>query len=73
MPIADGSEEIETACITDVLVRAGATVVTASVMPEGRTTVKMARGLNIVADCHISDCVTETGSRACVVTYASRQ
>ena len=57
VPIADASEDIETACITDVLARAGATVVTASVMPDGRTTVKMARGLTVVADCHIKECV----------------
>ena len=31
--MADGSEDIELACITDVLVRAGATVTVASVMP----------------------------------------
>ena len=57
VPIADASEDIELACITDVLVRAGATVVTASVMPEGRTTVKLARGLTVVADCTIKECV----------------
>ena len=33
VPVADGSEDIELACITDVLVRAGATVTVASVMP----------------------------------------
>ena len=33
VPVADGSEDIEMACITDVLVRAGATVTVASVMP----------------------------------------
>ena len=32
VPIADGSEEIETACITDTLTRAGANVTVASVM-----------------------------------------
>ena len=31
VPIADGSEEIETACITDTLVRAGADVTVASI------------------------------------------
>merc|ERR1719373_331840 len=54
VPVADGSEEIETACITDTLVRAGAEVVVASVMPELQ--VKMARGLKVVADCLIQDC-----------------
>ena len=57
VPVADASEDIELACITDVLVRAGATVVTASVMPEGRTKVKLARGLTLVADCTIKECV----------------
>ena len=57
VPVADASEDIELACITDVLVRAGATVVTASVMPEGRTQVKLARGLTLVADCTIKECV----------------
>ena len=57
VPIADASEDIELACITDVLARAGATVVTASVMPDGRTTVKLARGLTVVADCTIKECV----------------
>ena len=49
VPIADDSEEIETACITDTLVRAGARVVVASVMP-GRLECVMSRGLKIVAD-----------------------
>mmetsp|Transcript_3547 Transcript_3547/g.5842 ORF Transcript_3547/g.5842 Transcript_3547/m.5842 type:complete len:190 (-) Transcript_3547:183-752(-) len=55
VPIADGSEDIETACITDVLVRAGAKVVTASVMPD-KNNVTFARGLKVTADCHIKDC-----------------
>jgi len=55
VPIAEGSEEIETACITDTLVRAGASVTVASVMD--KTEVKMSRGLTIVADCLIGDCV----------------
>lgn len=55
VPIADDSEEIETACITDTLVRAGATVTVASVMPYGRLECKMSRGLKVVADCAIDD------------------
>ncbi|CAE8636394.1 unnamed protein product [Polarella glacialis] len=54
VPVADDSEEIETACITDTLTRAGAKVVVASVMPNLQ--VKMSRGLKIVADCSIEDC-----------------
>ena len=49
VPIADGSEEIETTGIQDTLVRAGCLVTLASVMP-GKTTCKMSRGLNVVAD-----------------------
>mmetsp|Transcript_61397 Transcript_61397/g.142906 ORF Transcript_61397/g.142906 Transcript_61397/m.142906 type:complete len:189 (-) Transcript_61397:68-634(-) len=54
VPIADASEDIETACITDTLVRAGAAVTVASVMPGLMCT--MARGLKITADCSIEEC-----------------
>lgn len=54
VPIADGSEEIETSCITDTLVRAGAAVTVATASGE---VVKMSRGLKIVADCKVDDCV----------------
>jgi len=64
VPVADDSEEIETACITDVLVRAGADVTVASVGPELQ--VRMSRGLKVVADTLISDCVgTEWDVIAC--------
>ena len=53
VPIADGSEEIETSCITDTLVRAGAEVTVASV--EATTTCTMSRGLKIVADALVTD------------------
>ena len=53
VPIADGSEEIETTCITDTLVRAGAEVTVASV--EATTTCTMSRGLKIVADALVTD------------------
>ncbi|CAK0882563.1 unnamed protein product [Prorocentrum cordatum] len=55
VPVADDSEEIETACITDTLVRAGAEVVVASV--SGNPLVKMSRGLKVMADCLIEECV----------------
>ncbi|GMH60002.1 hypothetical protein TrRE_jg5268 [Triparma retinervis] len=55
VPIADGSEEIETACITDVLTRFGALVTLASCNPSGSTTCTMSRGLKILADSPISD------------------
>lgn len=57
VPIASGSEEIETSCITDTLVRAGAAVTVASVMPGTSLEVVMSRGLKIVADCSITECV----------------
>ena len=54
VPIADGSEEIETTCITDTLVRAGASVTVASVT--GELTCTMSRGIRIVADKPIGEC-----------------
>lgn len=55
VPIADGSEEIETTCITDTLTRFGASVTIASVMPD--LTCTMSRGIKIVADVSIQDVV----------------
>ena len=56
VPIGTGSEEIETTCLTDTLTRFGAEVVVASVMPDKSNLVcKMSRGINILADIHISD------------------
>lgn len=46
---------METACITDVLARAGAEVTVASV--ESELQVRMSRGLQVVADVPIADCV----------------
>ena len=48
VPIADGSEEIETVCIADTLVRAGAAVTICSVSSD--TQVTCSRGVKIVAD-----------------------
>ena len=56
VPVADASEDIELACTTDVLVRAGAEVTVASVMPN-QLSVKLARGLKLTADCLIDDCI----------------
>lgn len=53
VPIADGSEDLETSAITDILARGGVDVVTASVMPKRE--VKFARGLHAVANCLIGD------------------
>ena len=59
VPIADDSEEVETACITDTLVRAGASVTVASVMPDGRLQVSMSRGLKVCADTTIEECASQ--------------
>jgi len=59
VPIAEDSEEIETASITDVLTRFGAEVVVASVESDGKLVVKMSRGLKICADITIEDAAKE--------------
>jgi 4-methyl-5(b-hydroxyethyl)-thiazole monophosphate biosynthesis len=53
VPIASGTEDIELACITDVLRRANFDVVTASV--ESERGVVLARGLVVIADALIGD------------------
>lgn len=57
VPVADGTEEIEAVCIIDVLRRAGAEVVVASV---GDLQITASRGVKIVADCRIADCADDT-------------
>jgi len=59
VPIADGSEEIETTCIQDTLVRFGASVTVASVKPDGDLVCKMSRGIKFVADTSIDEAVKE--------------
>ncbi len=56
VPIAEGTEEIEAVCIIDVLRRAGAEVVVASV---GEKTVTCSRGVQIVTDRLIGECKAE--------------
>ncbi|TVZ39943.1 4-methyl-5(b-hydroxyethyl)-thiazole monophosphate biosynthesis [Alteromonadaceae bacterium 2753L.S.0a.02] len=56
--VADGTEEMEAVTITDVLVRAGAQVCTASVMPQ-QLTITASRGIKLMADCLITDCAAE--------------
>ena len=58
VPIADGSEEIETACITDTLTRFGAKVIVASVKPDHDLVCVMSRGLKVMADCTIDNAAT---------------
>jgi len=55
--IADGTEELEAVTIIDVLRRAKADVTVASV---GNKQVTASRGVNLVADVAISDCVGNT-------------
>jgi protein deglycase len=57
VPIAEGIEEIEAVCIIDTLRRAGANVTVASV---GKREVIASRGVQLVADALIADCVDET-------------
>jgi len=57
VPIADGSEEIEAVCIIDTLRRAGAEVTVASV---DQLQVTASRGVKLVADAKIADCVGQT-------------
>ncbi|MHC4267196.1 MAG: DJ-1 family glyoxalase III [Planctomycetota bacterium] len=57
VPIANGSEDIETASIVDVLRRAGANVTVASV---DALQITAANGLKLVADQLISECVNSS-------------
>jgi 4-methyl-5(b-hydroxyethyl)-thiazole monophosphate biosynthesis len=57
VPIANGTEEIEAVCIIDVLRRAGVSVTVASVE---ELQVTASRGVKLVADQLIGDCVDET-------------
>ena len=53
VPIAHGIEEIETACIVDILRRAEANVTVASVAD---IQIKASRGVVFKADCLIEEC-----------------
>ena len=57
VPIADGTEELEAVCIIDVLRRAGASVTVASV---GNMQITASRGVKLVADKRIGECVDDT-------------
>jgi protein deglycase len=56
VPIADGVEEIEAVTIIDVLRRAGAEVIVASVMKD-QLQITASRGVKLVADQPISECM----------------
>jgi 4-methyl-5(b-hydroxyethyl)-thiazole monophosphate biosynthesis len=60
VPIANGTEEIEAVTIIDGLRRADADVTVASV--EDALQVTASRGVKLVADLSIDDCVTERGA-----------
>lgn len=57
MPVGLGSEEMEAVILVDVLRRAGADVVMASVEPE--LEIMASSGTRLVADTLISDCADE--------------
>ena len=54
VPIADGTEEIEAVTVIDVMRRAGADVTVAAA---DRLEVTASRGVKLVADCLLADCV----------------
>jgi protein deglycase len=58
VPVADGSEEIETVSIIDTLVRGGCDVIVASVH-ESSLQVRCSRGVKLVADKFIHQCMDE--------------
>ncbi|MBA55924.1 MAG: DJ-1 family protein [Pseudomonadales bacterium] len=60
VPIAEGSEDIETVCIIDVLRRAGVEVTVASAMGTESLEITAARKTRIVADTHINQCLDQT-------------
>ena len=58
IPVADGTEEMEAVTIIDVLRRAGVNVTVASV--EADLEITASRGVRIVADMSVSECVGAT-------------
>jgi len=62
VPIANGTEEIEAVSIIDTLRRAGAEVTVASVETQNPASLQVtaSRGVKLVADARISDCVKQT-------------
>ncbi|MGD0234391.1 MAG: DJ-1 family glyoxalase III [Syntrophorhabdales bacterium] len=57
VPVADGSEELETICIVDVLRRAGVNTILASV---GKLEVIASKGAKLIADRLLVACVNDT-------------
>ena len=57
VPVADGSEEIETVCIVDILRRAGVEVTVAVVGTGGNgTMITASRGMRLAGDCLLEEC-----------------
>ena len=63
VPIADGTEEIEVVTVVDVLRRAGAEVVLASIEDDDRIAVTCSRGVKIEADCHVKAVTGRQGGK----------
>ncbi|PSO43841.1 DJ-1 family protein [Candidatus Saccharibacteria bacterium SW_7_54_9] len=59
VPIADGSEEMEAVITADVLVRGGVSVTLASAKTDKTLQCTMSRGVRLVADKRISECVSD--------------
>ena len=70
VPIAEASEEIETVCIVDTLVRGGIEVTLASVT--GALAVKCSRGVSLNADKLITDCVGTEYDRCGLKPYGAK-
>ncbi len=60
IPIADGSEEIESVTVIDILRRAGVDVTVAVIGSKDNDQITAARGTKVVGDCGITDCTKET-------------
>jgi 4-methyl-5(b-hydroxyethyl)-thiazole monophosphate biosynthesis len=60
VPVADGTEEIEAITIIDVLRRAGVEVKIASVNRSQNLQISGSHSIQLVADCHIEDCVNSS-------------
>lgn len=56
VPVADGSEELETVAIVDVLRRVGAKVIVAAVKD---LTITGSKGMKVIADARLSECLHE--------------
>ena len=65
VPVADGSEDVETVAVVDVLRRAGVSVDVASV-ESGRKAVVLSRGCRLEADALLADCAGHEYDMICI-------